>query len=175
MSIIHDALKRAESEKKPRGESPVPSGGLSKRGRPTKMWQILLSIAALCLGLAALVAAISLLLYPGDERSSSEARQELIARTPVQTSLPIGAKTQPQAPLSPIAAGRQAQEVAAPSQPRVAADRGQRPESHVSSATQADDAEAPTGVQKREETPARKKSPAKSLFISMSTWPSSSL
>jgi len=169
LSIIHDALKRAESENKPRGESPGQSGKLSERGRPTRqMWQLLLSIGALCLGLAALVAAISLLLYPSGERSSAEARQELSARIPIQSSLPTSAETRPQSPLSPIAAGEQAQEVAAPSKPSVAPDKGQRPESEISSATHPGNAKAPTEAQKPDRAPASKKPPAKSLFITMS-------
>ena len=83
MSIIHDALKRAESEEKPR-ESSVASQryGPGRGGAKRQLWQVFASIGAMCLGLAALVAAVSLLIHSGGDGSS---KPELAAtvRNPV--------------------------------------------------------------------------------------------
>ncbi|MBN1593787.1 MAG: tetratricopeptide repeat protein [Candidatus Coatesbacteria bacterium] len=72
MSIIHDALKKAESERKPRGGAFVSPGSAPELGgRKRQLWQTFLSIGALLLGIAALIAAISLLISPGSETASS--------------------------------------------------------------------------------------------------------
>lgn len=64
MSIILDALKKAENENKD-GNSPMQSGANpAQRGSMQKTWQIIVAIGALCVGLAALVAAFSLLITP---------------------------------------------------------------------------------------------------------------
>ena len=166
MSIIHNALKRAESENKPRGDSSVPPGNLSQRGRPARQtWQVFLSIGALCFGLAALVAAISLLLQASGERSGDAATQQLSARMPIQNSLPT-TKTQPQAPLSPTRATKQVPK-ATPGQPSVAADKGQRPGAKSSSVTHPGNTKSPTGAKNPAQTPASRKPRAKSLSITM--------
>jgi len=71
LSIIHDALKRAESEKRPRGQSLASQRyAAGQNGPKRQLWQVFVSIGALCLGLAALVAAISLLVDSSGEASS---------------------------------------------------------------------------------------------------------
>jgi len=72
LSIIHDALKRAESEKRPRGSSLASQRyGPGQSGAKRQLWQVFVSIGALCLGFAALVAAISLLVYSRGHDSST--------------------------------------------------------------------------------------------------------
>ncbi len=74
MSIIHDALKRAESEKRPRGSSLASQRyAPGQSGAKRQLWQVFVSIGALCLGFAALVAAISLLVLPRGGSSKPEA------------------------------------------------------------------------------------------------------
>jgi len=100
LSIIHNALKRAEDERKPRGGSFDSPGYVPERQSPKRQaWQLLLSIGALCLGLAALVAAISLLVFPRTEISGPQLAGQLPnsalmgSKAPIETAAEIPSVT----------------------------------------------------------------------------------
>ena len=120
MSIIHDALKRAEDERKPRGGPFVSPGYMPERnGTKRPAWQLFLSIGALCLGLAALVAAISLLVFPRAEIPGPQLAGQLPNSAPAGGKAPM--RTAPEIPsvTDRAAAGEKSFGAVASSEPRL--------------------------------------------------------
>ncbi len=120
MSIIHDALKRAEDERKPRGGSFVSPGYMPERNGPKRQaWQLFLSIGALCLGLAALVAAISLLVFPRTEASGPQLAGQLPNSAPTESKAPIGTAPEILSVTNRAAVGEKSLGAAVSSEPRL--------------------------------------------------------
>lgn len=116
MSIIHDALKRAESEEKPHGSSVASQRYVPGQGGPKRqLWQVFASIGALCVGLAALVAAVSLLVHSRGDGSSKPDLAGTVGNAVTAESTPTPEAASELLPITSLdAAGKQKETVSAP-------------------------------------------------------------